>query len=1105
MSPNDSSRATRVETVRERFEAAWRSGQSPRIEDYIGKAVGADRAALLRALIAAELELSRSTGEQVSVKKYRKRFPDDAEAISSAFSESGQARATADTSVAKESVRTGHLEPHTEMALTVEADVPKNIGRFRVAGLLGEGAFGRVYRATDPQLGRDVAIKVPMPTVIENPNDRARFLREARAAASLHHPNICPVHEVGEENGLPYIVMGFVPGQSLAAVLKARKEPLAAKQAALVARKLAFALDAAHNKGIVHRDLKPANVMFDKERRDVVVTDFGLARMPRLGDAQTTREGAIMGTPAYMSPEQARGDTKAVGPASDQYALGVMLYEMLTGRRPFTGTVTEVLGKILHVEPESPASLRPNLDPELVGVCLKAMAKDSAARFATMRSFADALGKFATDTPSTRPAMPASSSAATAKETTDTQRIAEVFAFTEQAVEKAIRRHRTPTWMKVGIGVLILIGLAVPGLVFFARTPTAKVTIQIDVDVNDKSLTFFLDGKQIEREALTREIELKVGKHVLEVKKNSQVIRRYEFAVSKDAGPRIELKEDVPSTAPAIKDTIEFKVGNEIVARYNTAASASIPYLWPILAPGGVPVTRGWPMEPALPEPVGTKDHSHQRSVWFAPGEVIPEGIDLKGKQSVDFWSENPGHGTIVCVKNGGLRPTKNGAALSTWNEWRTADGVKILDEERTITFHDLPAGRLFVFECRLTASVCPITFGDTKEGAFGVRAHDALRAALATGGVVTAADGTSVKPPAMDPVPVWGQHSDWHDHSGSVDGMAVGVAVFDDPKNPSRATWNTRAYGLVAANPFSRDKSGFPAQKGKTDLVKIEKGKSLTFRYGVYAHSGDAKTGKVAEAYETFKDNDFVALFNGKVLSGWNVIRSRRPPQTPVVPAQGWTVQNGALHCVSSDFLWLRTEREYANFVLKLDFKLPAGGANTAVYLRNSANKTGLDGFHVQLVPDDPKWKPTWRAGGIWNVVEPKVAAMRPLGEWNHVEIQCDGAKVRVLLNDQVTVDLDVNDYPELKGCPRSGFIGLANFEGEGKGVAFRNIRIKELPTQTGPDVGFVSDFDSKDPTGWESTLPSSFSVDADRHILTAGNTSSSIQWITRQRRRRF
>lgn len=337
------------------------------------------------------------------------------------------------------------------------------------------------------------------------------------------------------------------------------------------------------------------------------------------------------------------------------------------------------------------------------------------------------------------------------------------------------------------------------------------------------------------------------------------------LAIAAFAAPAASRAADV--SIQTGKETIEFKAGSEVVARYAVAPTVAKPYLWPLLAPGGVPVTRGWPMEATLPKPVGTEDHVHQKSAWFCHGDVIPEGIELKTRAAnkhdlgVDFWSESkskegkPLHGRIVCVKVGPVKSVaKDHASVTTWNEWVSPDGVKILDEERTIHFWDRPEGRLFAFECTMTASVCPITFGSTKEGSFGIRVHDAMRTQLPTGGTVTAASGVTAKAPAKESLPMWGQPSDWNDYSGTVDGKAVGVAVFDHPKNPYRAAWHTRAYGLMAANPFGRAASGFPSQKGKNDLVKIEKGKSLTLRYAVYAHTGDVKSGKVAEAYEEFK-----------------------------------------------------------------------------------------------------------------------------------------------------------------------------------------------------------------------------------------------------------
>lgn len=324
--------------------------------------------------------------------------------------------------------------------------------------------------------------------------------------------------------------------------------------------------------------------------------------------------------------------------------------------------------------------------------------------------------------------------------------------------------------------------------------------------------------------------------------------------------PALAKAADAPVSVSVVKDGIEFKSGSVLVAKYATDAKYSKPFLYPVLAPGNVPVTRAYPIEPAAPG--GTNDHIHQKSVWFCHGDVIPEGIALKIKASdknnkgVDFWSETKDkdgtkrHGDIKCVKIG--EPDARNR-VETRNEWFTPDGVKILDEVRTIRFQERPEGRLFTFDIVLKATVCPISFGDTKEGSFGIRTHDALRPSEKTGATVSSAEGKVIAPGAKDNLAVWGYPSAWIDYSGTVDGKQVGIAVFDHPGNPP-ANWHARAYGLNAANPFAREASGFPSQKGKSELFRIEKGGELVLHYAVYAHTGDVKTGKVAEAYEEFK-----------------------------------------------------------------------------------------------------------------------------------------------------------------------------------------------------------------------------------------------------------
>jgi hypothetical protein len=293
---------------------------------------------------------------------------------------------------------------------------------------------------------------------------------------------------------------------------------------------------------------------------------------------------------------------------------------------------------------------------------------------------------------------------------------------------------------------------------------------------------------------------------------------------------------------------IEFLVGKELVGRYHVGPLVAKPYLWPLNGPDGVPLTRAWPMEKGHPDE--TSDHPHQKSAWFCHGDVIPEGMELghkvKGVEGVDFWSEGKGHGRIVCTHVGKPVVSTDHGRVTTRNEWRSADGSKVLDETRTIHLYDLGDARLLVFDIDLLASAVPITFGDTKEGSFGVRINDQIIEAKGKGRIENAEGRVGEKA-------CWGYPSAWCDYSGPIQGKTVGLAILSDPANASAACWHSRAYGLMAANPFGRAKSGFPSMKGNHDIVKLAKGDHLKLRYGILLHPGDAKEGKVAEYFERF------------------------------------------------------------------------------------------------------------------------------------------------------------------------------------------------------------------------------------------------------------
>ncbi len=256
---------------------------------------------------------------------------------------------------------------------------------------LGRGGMGVVYKARQVKLGRLVALKMVLAGAHAGAADLARFRTEAEAVARLQHPNIVQIHEVGEHDGLPYLSLEFVDGGSLAHKLNGT--PLPARQAAQLVAVLAGAMHAAHQRGIVHRDLKPGNVLLAADGIPKI-TDFGLAK--RL-DAPTgmTQTGAVMGTPSYMAPEQAMGKVHEIGPAADVYALGAILYELLTGRPPFRSeTPWDTILLVIHEDPVPPTYLQPRVPRDLETICLKCLAREPQKRFATARALADDLGRF---------------------------------------------------------------------------------------------------------------------------------------------------------------------------------------------------------------------------------------------------------------------------------------------------------------------------------------------------------------------------------------------------------------------------------------------------------------------------------------------------------------------------------------------------------------------------------------------------------------------------------------------------------------------------------------------------------------------------------------
>jgi hypothetical protein len=372
----------------------------------------------------------------------------------------------------------------------------ERVGRFEVRQRLGAGAFCCVYRAYDPQLDREVALKVPHPGSLEGAARVTRFLREAKAAANLRHPNIVPVYDSGRDGDHYFIASALIPGTTLAGDL-GEGNAFKPKQAARLVQSLADALAYAHDKGVVHRDVKPANIMLDTSGAPFLM-DFGLASR-RDEASKLTNEGAVLGTPSYMAPEQAAGRSGEAGPAADQYSLGCVLFELLTGDTPFGGPPEVQVFHHIRTEPKSPRELNPNVPVDLAAICLKCLEKDSARRYPTCGALSADLERFVAGRPVlAAPAGPLVRAA------------------------KWVRREP----VVAGLGSTLFVVLTawlfwmLSGVIFKVKTPEGTLV----VEVNESNPEIFLDGRKVTvtwgENGKKAEITVRPGTHQVEVKKD---------------------------------------------------------------------------------------------------------------------------------------------------------------------------------------------------------------------------------------------------------------------------------------------------------------------------------------------------------------------------------------------------------------------------------------------------------------------------------------------------------------------------------------------------------------------------------------------------------
>ncbi len=379
----------KIDAVCSEFERHWRAGHSPRIEQYADQIPREGRDAGLTELVALEIELRREAGESPDAVDYFSRFSGQEAIIRAAYGIANRLRAD---NLPQEEVPTVIGAPmpsetgDRQLKESPPVGLPKTVGRFQIVRLLGKGSFGIVYLATDPKLGnREVALKVPRPERFQSERDRQAFVRDAEYAARLNHVGIVTVHSVETDGDSVFIVQEYMSGGDLKHRLKSGG--VSWDQAVAWMIPVAQAVAFAHQKDIFHRDLKPANILLN-DRNEPRVADFGLA----LHESERLQhKHEFAGTVPYMSPEQVRREPHRLDGRSDTWSLGVIFYELLTGRRPFLGTDEELFEQIKYHDPRPPRELKPDLPPELERICLRCLARPVAMRYSSASDLAQDL------------------------------------------------------------------------------------------------------------------------------------------------------------------------------------------------------------------------------------------------------------------------------------------------------------------------------------------------------------------------------------------------------------------------------------------------------------------------------------------------------------------------------------------------------------------------------------------------------------------------------------------------------------------------------------------------------------------------------------------
>ncbi len=1027
------------------LEKHWQQGDCRALEYYFARhpALGT-RESVAVDLIFAEYEIRRQFKQPQTFAEFARRFPHQAAALKQMILEARQAGGKSSLLKTGETLKpndtelsqSGQIKSTPGIAETTaipKASIPNQFGeRYELLKELGAGAMGRVFLARDKKLDRKVALKMPTFSGKNAQEFIERFQQEAKNAARLNHPFLCTIYDFGQFDGKTFITMEYVEGKPLEYFVG--KNQFSEARAIRLAVKIAQGLAHAHENGVVHRDVKPDNIMVDGKSNPRIM-DFGLAFQSNQ-DARQTRDGMLLGTPAYMSPEQVRAVAKDVGPLVDVYALGCILYEMLTARLPFGGPMMAVLEQILTTPPENPQSLRADLNPELAAYCLRMMAKKPADRPQSMQEVAKTLQgllkKLSADN-SHSPAQSPEMETHGPKETAALDPA--LFSFLDdQAVQSptlittpAPTRQRQkgfawPHWIALAIGTLILWGIIIT--IRHKDGSETKITtsdgdsITIQAEKNSKTP---LKAHPPDRDS--HSVPKSARPELLVAPFNSDTARERQQAWAKFLGHQDFVETNSLGMKMVLIPPGEFQMGSPEGEkdRLDNELQHQVRITQPFFM-GQHEVTRGQFV--AFVKETGYKT------------EAETDGKGGKGwnESSGKFEDPDPKYNW----KNVGFPQTDRYPVVNvTWND--AAKFCEWMSKKEGVTYR-LPTEAEWEYACRAgTTSI--FQPGDDPEGlaAVGNVADGIAKARFADWATIAAADGFlftapvgSFRPSALNLYDMHGNVWEWCADCYAAD--YYGRSASNDPQGPSTVAFRVLRGG--AWNNYGRFCRS--AYRGWT--THSYRNYDLGFRVVAVAAKPPASSPTFAA-----EGAGWIDLFNGKDLSGWSN------------NTHYWKVENGELvSSVAEENLstqYLQYWEEFGDFELWAVYKLENEG-NSGIYFRSeltSGYKIMGPAVDIGRIKRDEVMTGHVREAGTHRSLltprgDPAYARAESASKdgWNRVLIRVEGKRITVTINGVQTADIE---DPQI--AP-TGVIALELSSRKKPKIRFSKIQLRKLNTNS-------------------------------------------------------